>query len=82
MYGITNEIAMTPAEMAQEMINLTTSAKYDGGTVLEVMKGLPPRKVPAFNADPPAGMGTAPVITPAVENVFNLLDKEMAGESQ
>jgi hypothetical protein len=82
MHGITDEVAMTPGEMADEMVNLTTSAQYGGGTVLEVMKGMPPRNVPGFNADPPAGMGTAHVITDAVKKVFDLLDKEKASESE
>lgn len=82
MHGITDEISMTPGEMADEMVNLTTSVQYGGGTVLEVMKGMPPRNVPAFNADPPAGLGTEHVVTNAVKKVFDLLDKERAGGSE
>jgi hypothetical protein len=40
------------------------------------MKGMPPRNVPGFNADPPARMHTGHVVTNAVKNVFDLLDKE------
>ncbi|QKX63424.1 uncharacterized protein TRUGW13939_10594 [Talaromyces rugulosus] len=82
MHGITDEISMTPGEMADEMVNLTTSAQYGGGTVLEVMKGMPPRNVPGFNADPPAGMHTEHVVTNAVKKVFDLLDKERDGGSE
>lgn len=80
MHGITDEISMTPGEMADEMIKLTTSAQYGGGTVLEVLKGLPPRDVPGFNAPPPAGMGTPHSVTNAIKNVFGLLDKEKDGK--
>lgn len=70
------EIALGPKDIAESMVVLAESAKYGGGTVLEVAKGQPWREVPAFNAPPPAGIGAKPEQSAADLRILDILEKE------
>jgi len=70
------QIALGPKDIAESMVALAESSKYEGGTVLEVAKGQPWREVPAYNAPPPAGVGTKPEQSAADVRILEILKKE------
>lgn len=78
-YSIKPENCLMPEEVAESMVELTESSKWPGGTVLEVAKGSGLRSVPAFNAPPPAGMGTKPKQSVAETVIYDLLEQERRG---
>jgi len=75
-------LALTPADVADSMLDIIQQGSYAGGTILEIAAG-GKRVIPVWNIDPPAipegknsGAGTREGIHSDYGRILEKLDKE------
>lgn len=72
------DVMLSPRELAEAMLELTESAEYPGGSVLEVLKGK--TRLVGISSEPPSGDGsTMSNMGLIYEDSMEILERERTG---